>query len=871
VTVAVAALVAWCTAAEATNLIVPSNYSTIQKAIDAASNGDVVIVIQGTYYENLNFKGKAITVRSGDPNQPALVATTIIDGSGKAPVVRFVNGEGAKAVISGFTLRNGLGVPIGGHVGGGGVLCSDTAPTISYNVITGNGASANDHAAGGGIMCVASSASVSPTIVGNTISNNQTNGLLPQGGGGIYTYACSPTIASNRVTGNQTLMLGGGIYCVGGNPTITHNVVATNLASAFGGMGGAGIALDATTGAVVSNCLIYGNTGGNLGGGILCSSGNAAITNCTIAGNTGPGVHVRNANVTLEGSIIASQVNPAGVGISSVVLPPVVRCCDVWGNAGGNYEGMTDLTGARRNIRADPLFSSVGDYRLQSAAGRWYRGAWVSDGRTSPCVDGGNAFASYANESAPNGGCVNMGWDGNTAQASRSPSTGPVYNVQQKRKYRSIQGAINAAGAGQTLNVPKGSYHERLDFLGKAITVRSETPTDPSVVAATVVNADEDGPVVSFIHGETSSALLNGFTLTGGVGMTGLPGVPWGESCGGGVCCFGSSPVISNSVITGNHVTLQGGGVYCGGGSPKLRDNVVSVNQADDGAGVFLSQCEAATVIGCRIHWNWGGDLGGGLSCGGGKATVTNCTIASNEGNGVRVADATVGLRNSIIAYQYGVTAGVGVVLVNGAPPNVAFCDLWGNTVAKYSGLPDQTGQHGNLSKRPQFVDGAAGNFRLQSTAGHWTGTAWVADKLNSPCLDAGDPTSSFSNEPSPNGGRLNMGFDGNTAYASRSPKAAAAGRAGLTVAVEPTARGAELVIMLAAPADVTVTVSNIAGRTVALLAPGRLGAGSHRLAWNGMGGTGTRLPGGTYLVRVAAHEADGASTATLTPIRLLW
>ena len=57
------------------------DYSSIQAAIDDANNGDTVIVDPCTYYENINFLGKAIIVTSIDPNDPCIVADTIIDGS----------------------------------------------------------------------------------------------------------------------------------------------------------------------------------------------------------------------------------------------------------------------------------------------------------------------------------------------------------------------------------------------------------------------------------------------------------------------------------------------------------------------------------------------------------------------------------------------------------------------------------------------------------------------------------------------------------------------------------------------------------------------------------------------------------------------
>jgi len=90
-----------------------------------------------------------------------------------------------------------------------------------------------------------------------------------------------------------------------------------------------------------------------------------------------------------------------------------------------------------------------------------------------------------------------------------------------------------------------------------------------------------------------------------------------------------------------------------------------------------------------------------------------------------------------------------------------------------------------SISADPMFVDpdgpdNIAGNadddYHLKSTEGRWDPAAnggvggWVKDDVNSPCIDAGNPADSFTLEPSPNGGRINIGAYGGTAEASKSP-----------------------------------------------------------------------------------------------------
>lgn len=74
----------------------------------------------------------------------------------------------------------------------------------------------------------------------------------------------------------------------------------------------------------------------------------------------------------------------------------------------------------------------------------------------------------------------------------------------------------------------------------------------------------------------------------------------------------------------------------------------------------------------------------------------------------------------------------------------------------------------GCIFEEPLFANIEKGNYHLKSKGGRWNGTMWIADDVTSPCINAGDPLSDYSNEPAPNGSRVNMGAYGNTAEASK-------------------------------------------------------------------------------------------------------
>ncbi|MHC4123132.1 MAG: right-handed parallel beta-helix repeat-containing protein, partial [Planctomycetota bacterium] len=257
-------------------LYVPDDYNTIQEAINMVDDGDTVIIKEGIYSgtgnTDLLFFGKAITVRSTDPNAPDVVAATVIDCNGiidgASSVYRggfiFVHNEGPNSILSGLTITRGVH-----YDGGGGIYCYNSEPTITNCIITGNTA----HMSNGGGIYIESDISyhggepviLSPTIKNCVISNNQA-----EFGGGIYCDGADLTISNCQITGNYSQEAGGGIHCYGSSYpyqssylTINDSLINNNSAN-----NGGGVYTNNSRHLKITRSQIIGNSATNNGGGV---------------------------------------------------------------------------------------------------------------------------------------------------------------------------------------------------------------------------------------------------------------------------------------------------------------------------------------------------------------------------------------------------------------------------------------------------------------------------------------------------------------------------------------------------------------------------------------------------------------------------
>lgn len=187
----------------------------------------------------------------------------------------------------------------------------------------------------------------------------------------------------------------------------------------------------------------------------------------------------------------------------------------------------------------------------------------------------------------------------------------------------------------------------------------------------------------------------------------------------------------------------------------------------------IIVQGVAVSAAGVPVLWN-PGDFAVSLYYGEGPGSILKNFIIKDSFMGIFVADSSPTISNlTIVGNKYGIEA------YADSQPDITNCILWNNTdgdlfgcQARYSCVKRESEGEGNISDDPLFVDPDNGDFHLLSVRGrYWPEfDIWVLDKVTSPCVDAGDPQVEMSNEPMPNGGRINIGAYGGTTEASLSP-----------------------------------------------------------------------------------------------------
>ncbi|HCO95095.1 MAG TPA: hypothetical protein DIU00_14275, partial [Phycisphaerales bacterium] len=307
--------------------------------------------------------------------------------------------------------------------------------------------------------------------------------------------------------------------------------------------------------------------------------------------------------------------------------------------------------------------------------------------------------------------------------------------------YTTIQAAIDAADDGDELIAEADRlFIEAIDFKGKAITLRSgdiNEPTNPAISPDNtfIVGILNDGSAVTFASNEGPDTILKGFTVS------------WGNAdYGGGIRCDGTSPTITDCIITNNFAKFYGAGIDCSNSSPTIKNCTITNNQTAGstaiGGGI---NCENSSPVieNCLISYNFADNVGGGIACYNSNPTIFNCVIANNsavyKSGGIDLDSSSPEITNcTIIVDDLNASKDGGIFAYHDSSPVITNCILWGNgddlynCSATYSCIEDDDEGKGNIHIEPTFVTGPLGNYYLSQTA--------AGQLSDSTCVDIGDP-----------------------------------------------------------------------------------------------------------------------------------
>ncbi len=735
--------------------------TNIQDAVNASTNGDLILVTNGVYQTGQTADSgncrvvinDAVTVESVNGPAATVIAGYQVPGTTNGSAAVRCVALGNNATLIGFTLTNGATPSVEAY--GGGVLCLSTTAVLSNCVLVGNSA---------------------------------------YYGGGAALGTLDDCILSNNVA----LDSGGGSY----ESTLNNCLLTGNSASS----GGAVASEQANNTTILNNCTIYGNSASESGGGFTCAGGiaNAYLyaTNCIIFGNTAP----TGPNYYGFGGFAffccCTAPLPAGIGnftnnpdfVNAAAGDFHLQSNSPCINAGPTWAvSATDLDGNPRIVGG---FVDIGAYEYQllepPAVIPSFQATYMGVS-TGIVVSFTGQVSGYPTASSWNFGdgtvlsnqlpTVSHSWTapgdydvtltgysagypaGVTASVVIHVLINPTHYVSQNgtnpvapyftwaTAATNIQDAVDAAYVGGTVVVSNGvyAYGGDVDYGQEGSVMNRVYVTKP--ISLVSVN----GPAVTAILGNPGNVSvrcvylsegdsLAGFTLTNGLTATNdnLANDISVQS-GGGVYSTADDAMISNCVFTANSAYYIGGAAdggtlinclitnnsaYAGGaGIATMESCLIISNSAGIGGGPYGGTISDCIIIGNTATYDGGGAY---------WSTLDNCTVANNSAaeSGGGVFGATI---NNCIVYD------------NYSPdgPNYLTDSFTGYGAYNYScTTPLPASGPGNITNDPAFNNLANDDFHLQP---------------NSPCINSGNNAfvlvpADFDGNPRIVGGTVDMG-----------------------------------------------------------------------------------------------------------------
>ena len=261
---------------------------------------------------------------------------------------------------------------------------------------------------------------------------------------------------------------------------------------------------------------------------------------------------------------------------------------------------------------------------------------------------------------------------------------------------------------------------------------------------------------------------------------------------GGGISFLDGNNLMSDCQIYNNFADggqSQGGGIYCDNNVLDVRGSRIYGNRSVFGGGVYCFDSSVFTISHSEILGNSAEGHGGGIYNQDSIVEIEHCSLSANRafsgfGGGLRgFSQGETTLTNSILWGNQAELPGDGIGNEIALTPTsneeieltIGYCDLEGGQEALLIEMDDGDvlldWLAGNIDHDPLFIE--QGSIDDNGTPGDLDDDVWVEGDTHlqtaSLMIDRGDPNSDFENEPSPNGGRANLGAFGHTSEAALS------------------------------------------------------------------------------------------------------
>jgi predicted outer membrane repeat protein len=489
-----------------------------------------------------------------------------------------------------------------------------------------------------------------------TFSHNSTYSLSSaneEGGGAVFIVS-KKVVVKNCLFNENVARYGGAMVGIA-DALILERCVFTGNSAEYGG------AIYDLRGGTITNSIFAANRG-DKGGAVFGRCIGPALINCTLSGNSAQNGNAigwfpcyENPSFTMNIRNCILRNGGDEIGKWEDELPDISI---VYSDIQGGWPG-------EGNIDIDPQFTDFenGDFHLKSRAGRWdpNNQSWIVDDVTSPCIDTGDPSSPVAFEQFPNGGIINMGAYGGTAEASKSPSG-------INAKYGGGSGTaddpylIYTAEQMNTVGVEPNDWDKQFKLMAD-IDLSVYTGTDFNIIGNGLLPAfsgvfDGNGHTISNFSYTSSYVGYQGlFRYVSGrnaqiknLGLIG-PNVNAGTGSDvGSLAGCVTSGIIINCYVDGGVVAGKrriGGLVGWNDGSIKVCFSACNVS-ADEEVGGLVGY-NAGEISNCHT----GGEIFGLRNVGGlagsSSGTIKNSSAAGTVGGGGDYAGGLVGINSGLL------------------------------------------------------------------------------------------------------------------------------------------------------------------------------------------------------------------------------